>query len=139
MDDLTHPRKGKWRKTSKKASKHDKRTPRSHPVPEEDDTIIPLEAISIPAQSPCTGATPHLGHLYATTGYRGYMDYVNTTTHCSCPSCKQQQALNLAWMKKNKSRLEDAEEAYVAAFAAYCDAEEERYETYRLLIKDRRW
>ena len=140
MDDQTHARKGKWRK-AKRISRHDKRTARCDPVPEEDPTIVPLETSpsGIPIGSPCQGATPHLGHLYATTGYRGYMDYVNTPTHCSCQSCKKQQAKNLIWIKANENLLEDAEEAYVAAFTAACDAEEERYETFRLRIMDRSW
>jgi len=144
MDEETHSRKGKWRK-AKRISRHDKRTPRRHPVPEEDDTIISLEAsasispTSSGIPSPCTGATPHLAHLYATTGYRVYMDYVNTPTHCSCPSCKKQQERNLIWIKANETRLEDAEEAYVAAFTATCDAEEERYESFRLRMMDRSW
>jgi hypothetical protein len=143
MDDTqkSHDRKGKWRK-AKRISRHDKRTARRDPIPDDDSIVSQTDELSSSSSSissPCTGVTPSLNHLYRTNGYRGYMDYVNTTAHCSCPSCKKQQERNLAWIKANESPLEDAEQASVMAFIAACDAEEEYYETFRLRMMDSGW
>jgi hypothetical protein len=133
--DNTHSRKGKWRKPHNKAAKKDKRTARCDPVPEDDETLIPLSALTLTAKEPvCTEPTPRLDRLYAAGGYEVYMDYLSMT-HCTCPSCRKQQSDNIAWIKKHQTILEDAEEAYIIAK----ERQQEEREAYHFDWMQRYW